>query len=406
MTLISSYLGILAFRSGALRFLSDRRALVPGLFCFAGGYLSYALVRSRVYEFLPEMASYRQAGSLFAVAMDLLRALVFLLVIYVPFIAAASNAVSGYGLGFSLSRRDYQGHLAVLLPLWGMLFLIVAPLQWLFPHFLVLGETFEFSIGIVSRSILVALYTLWAIRRLNYLSGFQALGVFALSCFTYPLYFLLASFALALPLFFMIPLIYWGIHWVRSYLTSHAGERELQLRLQALTVNPQDADAHYQLGLIHLKRGDLNAARERFQKAMEIDPADADYHYHLGRVHERKGEWDHALERYEETYRLNPEYGFGDIFREVGKAYLHAGFTAKAIEFLKFFLTKRGSDPEGRYWLAVAFQKMGDDEQARAQLSLIAEQARLSPRFFRRENREWIYRARNMLRDSGAGPGF
>jgi hypothetical protein len=33
-------------------------------------------------------------------------------------------------------------------------------------------------------------------------------------------------------------------------------------------------------------------------------------------------------------------------------------------------------------------------------LNTILEQARSNPRFFRRETREWIYKARNLIRDS------
>ena len=93
----------------------------------------------------------------------------------------------------------------------------------------------------------------------------------------------------------------------------------------------------------------------------------------------------------------------GDILREVGKGYLHAGNTDKGMEFLKFFLTKRSSDPEGRYWLAVALQESGDIDQVRIQLNTILEQARSNPRFFRKENREWIYKARSLIRDSRFG---
>ena len=108
-----------------------------------------------------------------------------------------------------------------------------------------------------------------------------------------------------------------------------------------------------------------------------------------------------ALEEYEETYRLNPEQSLGDIFREVGKAYLHTGNVDKAIEFLEFFLQTRGSDPEGRYWLAVALHKQGKPEEMRVQLNTILEQARSNPRFFRKEKRAWVLRARTLLRSSG-----
>jgi tetratricopeptide (TPR) repeat protein len=279
-----------------------------------------------------------------------------------------------------------------------MLYLISAPIQLLIPHFLIVGMV-EISIGILVRSLLMFVYTLWAIKQLNYLSLMQAVGVFALSWITFPLYYLFTSFLFALPIFFLIPLLYWGSQWIRGYFASRTNEQIFRRHLRTLTENLQDADAHYQLGLIQLKRRGLDAARDYFLTACRITPADPDYHYYLGRTHELKREWKQALEQYEETYRLDPEYGLGDIFREVGKGYIHEGNIERGIEFLKYFLTKRSSDPEGRYWMAIAMQKSGELEQMRFQLNRILEQARSSPKFFRKQNRAWIYQARAMLRN-------
>ena len=120
--------------------------------------------------------------------------------------------------------------------------------------------------------------------------------------------------------------------------------------------------------------------------------------YNLGRVFEERGDWRGALEQYEHTYRLNSEYGLGDIFREVGKGYLHTGRLEKAVEFLGFFLDKRSSDTEGRYWLAVAFQKLSQTGEMRNQLRTLLDQARSNPRFFRKGNRRWLHQARMLLR--------
>ncbi len=399
MTILSDILCMLAFRTSALRAQAERRALVTGIICFCAGFLGYGLVRNSVYAALPELLT-QQPGLIDSFFnFQLLQTLLFLLLIYIPGVIVLGNAISGDGLGLSVSRKEYQAHSSVLLPLWGLLYLICAPLQWLIPHFLIVGVV-EISSGILIRSVLIVVYTLWAIKQLSYLSSVQALGVFALSWFTLPIYYVITSFIFALPLFIMIPLGYLAYQWIRGYLSSQTGERAFKQHLHALTLNPQDADAQYQLGLINLKRRNLDAARKHFENALRIDSNDPDYHYSLGRSYELEGKWALALEQYEETYRLNPGYGLGDIFREVGKAYLHTGNVEKGMEFLKFFLTKRGSDPEGRYWLAVAFQKTGDADQMRAQLSAIVEQARSNPRFFRKENREWIYRARTMIRDS------
>ncbi len=399
MTPPSSFPGMLAFRTQSLRAQAERRAPVTGVVCFSVGFLAYVLVRNSVYAALPEFWSEQSGllGSFFN--LNLIQAVLFLLLIYIPALVILSNAISGNGLGFSVSRPEYQAHASTFLPLWGMLFLIDAPLQYFAPQFLVIGA-FGITIGMLALLILITIYTVWAIKQLNYLSLLQALGVFALSLFTLPVYYILTSFLFLLPFFFIIPLLYLGYQWLRDYFALHSNESAFQRHLHTLTVNPQDADAHYQLGLIHLKRRNLDAARRYFESAIEIDPGDAEYHYSLGRACEVNGEWAPALEQYEETYRLNPEYGLGDIFREVGKGYLQMGNIEKGMEFLKFFLTKRGSDPEGRYWLALALQKMGDSGQMRAQLNMIVEQARSNPRFFRRENREWIYRARNMIRNS------
>ena len=216
MTFILDLLGMLAFRSTAIRALAERRAVVAGGICFSAGFLLYALVRSLVYASLPELVSQQSFWAGYLIVFQLFQVLLFLLVLYIPFVIIVSNAISGDGLGLTISRQEYRAHVAALLPLWGVLSLAAAPLQLAVPHFLIIGLV-EISIGMLIRSILVIVYTLWAIRRLNYLSGVQALGVFALSWFTYPVYYALTSFLFALPVFILIPLIYWGSQWIRGY---------------------------------------------------------------------------------------------------------------------------------------------------------------------------------------------
>jgi tetratricopeptide (TPR) repeat protein len=326
-------------------------------------------------------------------------ALVFAALLYVPALAAFANALAADGLGFTLSRDEYYSHLCVLLPLWGMLLLFSAPIQALLPQFLVVG-IFGVSLGLLVLIPLLFLYTVWAVKQINYVSWFTALGVFALSWLTLPVFYILSRFLFALPLFIMIPLGYLLFQRLRGTLERNRREADFRRHLSQLTSNAQDADAHHQLGLIHLGRHELAAAEQYFQRAVQIAPGDADYRYFLGRTYEAQERWEEALEQYEETYRIDSRYRLGDIFREVGKAYLNTGSIDKAVEFLEFFLRDRGSDPEGRYWLAVALQQRGQKDAMRVQLRTILEQSRSNPRFFRRENRQWIHRARSLLRQA------
>ncbi len=399
MNTLRDLLGILAMRQRALRIMASRQALVPAFLLFSIGFLAFVLVGNAVYaEIQGEAAGFSSFWFLDSLLrLNFVQSLLFLCLVYIPSVVCLSNAIAGEGLGLTMSRYEYRSHLAVLLPLWGALLLITAPVPLLFPQ-VILADVGMISLRFVFFAVLTIVYTIWAIRELNNISSMAAAGAFVLSWFTLPVFYVLIVFLFALPFFILLPVLYLGFQRFRWYFSARENERVFHRRLQELTLNPQDADAQHQLGLIHLKRGNLATAADYFERAIRIDPGCADYHYWLGRVFESKDDWPKALAEYEETYRINPEQGLGDIFREVGKAYLHTGNYEKAIEFLEFFLDTRGSDPEGRYWLAVAYQKLGKPEEMRVQLNTILEQARSNPRFFRKENRQWILRARRLLK--------
>jgi len=401
MTFLLDILKTLAFRSRSLRALAARHGIITGLICLTIGFLAFYFVRESVYADLVSAPHYLQAPPSFLESFfgsNLLQTILFLSLVYVPAVIALSNAFAGDGLGFSISRTEYSSHLSALLTLWGVLFLIAAPIQWIAPQFLVLGEVFSISVGLLWLIVSMLIYTVWAVKELNYIPAAAALGVFALSWFTLPVFFVLTTFLLALPFFVVLPVLYVFMQRLRELLATRALVRGFRQHLRTLTLNPRDADAHYQLGLLHFRSGHLDTAQGYFEQALAIDPEDPDYHYYMGRIFEARGEWPKAAGEYQTTYRLCPDYGLGDIFREVGKGYLHTDSLDKAIEFLKFFLERRGSDPQGRYWLAVALRKAGNADDMRVQLNTVLDLARSSPRFFRRENREWIYRARILLR--------
>jgi hypothetical protein len=396
MTFLLEILGAFVFRSRFLRALAARRAVIPALIIMSIGFLAFVLVRNSLYvpaesaPYVSERVSFLES----LLEIHLLQMLLFLSIVYVPFLVSMSNMFAGDGIGFSVSRNEYSSHLSALLPLWGGLFLIGAPLL---PVFLVLGFL-DISAGELWLMLSMAVYTIWAVKELNYIPAAVALSVFGLSLLTLPVLFMLTNFLFSLPFFLLLPLVCVFLMRFRKLVRVKKSESDFRRHLHSLTVNPRNADAHYQLGLLHLRLGSLDAAQGYFDQALSIDPTDPDYHYYAGRVFEAEGEWAKALEKYETTYQLSPEHGLGNIFREVGKGYLHTGREEKAMEFLQYFLVRRSSDPSGRYWLAVAFQKSGKIDEMRVQLNTILDQARTSPRFFRKENREWIHGARALLR--------
>ena len=385
----------MGFRSVALRTLADSQSVWAGIVCYIAGSLAYSIMRVFVYASVPEIMDGRIG------LLSFLRGFVFLLILFIPAIVALSNAFSDEGIGLSFSATECRSHIAALFPIWGAICLVTAPLQWLFfPHFI--SDPWGITGGSVIyllRALLLGIYTFWAVMRLNYLSPVKTCGVFALSALTAPIFVVIYAFIWSLPFLFLIPLFYLATGWIRNIGVGRSTTADFQRNMRTLTVNPRNADAHYQLGRISLDRGDPAAAHGYFEEAVKITQDIAEYFYYFGVACARKNDWDKALDCYEKAYRLDPEYGQGDIFREVGKAYINTGSMEKGKEFLEFFLKRREADPEGRYWFAVALQKSGELERARFQLTFIIEQAKANPRFYRKRNREWIFRARNLVRE-------
>jgi tetratricopeptide (TPR) repeat protein len=395
MTFLPDILGSLAFGGRALRALGERGAVGAGGVFFCAGLAAYGLVRRAVYADLPELIGRPSGGIGLLLDLNLVQALAFLLPVYLPAVIALGNALSLDGTGLSFSRREWRVHASALLPLWGALCLITAPVQWLVPHFLIAGYV-EISFGILVRSLLLLAYTFWAIRNLGRLSAGAAAGALLLSVLTLPAYVLISSYPPALVLALLAPWADRALGALRTLLAARGGRGRFRRNLEALTADPESPDAHLELGLAHLRRRDPVRARGYFARAVALAPEDARAHYLLGRVLEGERDWEGALGRYEEVLRLDPGYGQGAAWREAGKARLCLGRVDGAIECLEARLLGSNDDLEAHYWLARAAREAGDAGRMMFHLDFIADQARSGPRGVRKRNREWIRRARDL----------
>ncbi len=399
MTSLRDIPGLLRLRNESLRSLAGRTSPLLPLCIFLAGFLAFGLVRNAVYAELREQAAAGPLGCLFA--LNLIPALVYFVFILVPLLISLSNALAGDGLGFSLSRREYRTWLMVLLPLWGVLFLIAAPVQWWLPHFLILGEV-GISIGFLVLSSLMIFYTIWSTGRLAGVPPPIAAAVVVLSCLTLPLFQLLADkpYGALLALVAAVILLCWTHFKDRA--AGARVERAIEQRIAGLEVRLQDAEAQHRTGLMQLQLGRLKAAAASLERAIDLQPDLPEHHYNLGRVFEAGGDWPAALARYETARELAPDCCQGQVVREAGKGYLHTGAADKAVELLRSFLREHPSDPQARYWLAVALQRADRMEEMGIQLATLLEQARSNPGLARREKREWVLRARALVRSSRA----
>lgn len=168
--------------------------------------------------------------------------------------------------------------------------------------------------------------------------------------------------------------------------------------LEAATLNPADASAHYNLGLIHLQRKELDEAKERFTRAINIDADEVDAHFQLGRIARMQNDLPGAISRFEQVVARDDAHSQHEIWREIGATYLAAAQYSDAYDALERFLARRQSDPEGLYLSGRALSGMGRTREAADAMRACIEAVKTAPAYKYRAEKRWLNEAQQFLR--------
>lgn len=189
---------------------------------------------------------------------------------------------------------------------------------------------------------------------------------------------------------------------VRSYVgeaqRTQRSRASFRQNLEAATLNPADASAHYNLGLLHQQRKEFAEARARFLRAVEIDPGETDAHYQLGRLARAEGRLPEAIGHFAEVVARDDAHAQHEVWREVGATYLAAGQFSDARDALERFLERRTSDPEALYLMGRAAAGLGDARGAKQWMERCVEAVRTAPAYKYRADQRWLNEAQQFLR--------
>jgi Tfp pilus assembly protein PilF len=182
-----------------------------------------------------------------------------------------------------------------------------------------------------------------------------------------------------------------------------SSRQRLHQLLETSTVNPRDADARYQLGLIYQRRWDFANAKVCFRESIRIDPNEADPHYQLGCILRSEGDLNGAMEHLETAAAIDDKHSSSEVWREIGAACLELGENQRARDILAIYTQRRPFDAEGLYWYGVALSRAGQIKDARESWHAAIEAVRTAPPHRRREIRRWEGMASRELRNAQAG---
>jgi tetratricopeptide (TPR) repeat protein len=255
----------------------------------------------------------------------------------------------------------------------------------------------------LSVTLLVAIFAVWAVFALRIvfrLTWFRAVVVVVVSStLLLPAYNLMPIVGTILASPFLLFIVFMLLRGYIGEITRTQRAREsFRQNLEAATLNPADASAHYNLGLIHQSRGEVEAARERFERAAQIDDEEIDAHYQLGRIARGQKRLPEAIRHFEQVVSRDQAHAQHEIWREVGATYIAAEQFEDARNALEQFLERRPSDPEGLYLMGRAHAGLGHRREAANSMQACIDAVKTAPAYKYRADKRWLNEAQQFLR--------
>ena len=261
-----------------------------------------------------------------------------------------------------------------------------------------------FIAGSLFRTVKIGLFTigaLEAVRKVFRLTIPRSIAVIALSYSAAlalsPIWMLLFTKVIGSP-FLLLLLFFLFRGYFSGIVNTQRARTAFKQNLEAATINPRDSSAHYNLALVHQSRGELDQARERFQRAIEIDTDEVDAHYQLGRIARTQNRQAEAIGHFEQVVQRDQYHAQNEIWREIGATYVAAGQFADARDALQKFLERRENDPQGLYLMGRAHAGLGDSREAASSMQACIDAVKTAPAYKYRAEKRWLHEAQQFLK--------
>jgi tetratricopeptide (TPR) repeat protein len=160
-----------------------------------------------------------------------------------------------------------------------------------------------------------------------------------------------------------------------AYLLSENGlDHALADFTEAIRLDPNDAVAYANRGIIYQRNGDLDQAIAEYDEAIRLDPTYVFGFQNRGNAYRREGEFDRAIADFSEAIRLDPT--FTVALKSRGSAYLAKGDIDKAIADYDQIIQLDPKNEDTFNNRCAAYELKGDPDRA---LTNCDEAIRLNP---------------------------
>lgn len=133
-------------------------------------------------------------------------------------------------------------------------------------------------------------------------------------------------------------------------------EEALSNFLYLIKYFPEDAELHYNIGILYEKQKDFINAKKSYERAIEISPQE-DFYYNLGEVLVSLEEWQKALEAFKTVLKTDPNDG--NCFFNMGLCYYHLEQKNQAIDNFQKAINLNSKDIFAYFYLGNLYQEQG-----------------------------------------------
>lgn len=121
-------------------------------------------------------------------------------------------------------------------------------------------------------------------------------------------------------------------------------DRAQEVYMQAVRTDPRLPETYNALGNLYRRFEQYSHAAQVFKNGIENNPSWPLNYHDLGLVYQAQKRYDDAIEQYDKVRQLDPKHS-GSLFN-LGMAYNATGDRAKAIGFLKLYLSRRTANED------------------------------------------------------------
>ena len=155
-----------------------------------------------------------------------------------------------------------------------------------------------------------------------------------------------------------------------AFQRTHQLDEAIECYREAINAKHAYPTAHNNLGLVDLERGNIETAITSFEWAVAYNPEYAEAHNNLGAAFQELNQFDAAIKQYKKAVTINPEYA--QAFNNLGISSESLGFKVEALNHYEKAITIKLDFSEAHFNLSGVKKYIKSDNQIPTMQSLLS----------------------------------